>query len=834
MAVQYDTGIFSIEGLAGEILVGARLYFYVTGTSTPLATYSDQALTTPNSNPVVAGADGRFGPIWLQAATYKVVLKTALDITLVTRDPVVASSSVADLAAIAADLAALAVAYHERSFESFGAIGDGATNDQQSLRDAVAFQKAQIALGVQWRLKGKPGSVYYVGAITTPIVLDYDNAYIDLNGATVKYAQNSGTGGLFAIGAPFGTYNATDKPKPGPITVRGGTIDFNKGAQFCRGIHIKGPCKKVRILDMTFRQSAIAAGATPNNGDQWAIQLDNYVNFFTDSALDANSRAEDVLIQNCKSYDTMQLTAGGGNGVDGLRIFDNYVFEPRANGIAVTSISEQVRMDNVSIMRNTIIRAPGAGVYFGHDGISNQFVVNWGDYGVTFQHYGRNIQILGNVMVDCGEPIRIGGYAQGIYGLLIDGNDASNGLPGSVTARVTDTLTITPTAGIQALPELMHWAIDHHGGVDPVLADTAFDAATDIITFVAHKLPTGSGIIIVGAAGATMPAGIASGAPYVWKKETADTGSLWETMDAATGTPLNKVNIGAGAAGNFTVYFSTIIQDAIITSSNSFTGGANHLLAGFRSSQIDVKAPYGAQIGCMTDVRIGMFTEAPIRGNLGALLRVEFPPQFEARFRCGATIGARMMDFAPDPAWLYHLDVLLNGCTVSVDGSASLSTAQPTRFLRDQVTAANRRGRGWAARNIRWSLTNTGAFSGFADANPDNCWAFEGSSPAISTERFGGSATEFKHPYVRAANLGNMASGATATVAITCSGMRAADNATMAIQAIPLTNKSTFTQIMLTAECTVDDQIALTGANFSAGAIDPANTTFLFLIEGYR
>lgn len=84
----FDQGIYSVEDIAGAILPGSKLYFYTTGTTTPLATYSDQALTTPNANPVVAGADGRFGPIWLQAISYKVVLKTAADVTLVTRDPV--------------------------------------------------------------------------------------------------------------------------------------------------------------------------------------------------------------------------------------------------------------------------------------------------------------------------------------------------------------------------------------------------------------------------------------------------------------------------------------------------------------------------------------------------------------------------------------------------------------------------------------------------------------------------------------------------------------------------------------------------------------------------
>ena len=66
----------------------AKAYFYVTGTVTPLATYSDAGLTSVNANPVVADANGRFGDIYLVAGRYKVVLTTSADVTIDTLDPV--------------------------------------------------------------------------------------------------------------------------------------------------------------------------------------------------------------------------------------------------------------------------------------------------------------------------------------------------------------------------------------------------------------------------------------------------------------------------------------------------------------------------------------------------------------------------------------------------------------------------------------------------------------------------------------------------------------------------------------------------------------------------
>lgn len=67
------------------------LAFYASQTSTPLATYSDSALTSPNTNPVVLDAAGRAGNIFLQNLAYKVVLSDANNNPIWTDDPVYSS-----------------------------------------------------------------------------------------------------------------------------------------------------------------------------------------------------------------------------------------------------------------------------------------------------------------------------------------------------------------------------------------------------------------------------------------------------------------------------------------------------------------------------------------------------------------------------------------------------------------------------------------------------------------------------------------------------------------------------------------------------------------------
>lgn len=76
---------------AGVPYAGGSLQFYASGTSTPLGTFSDQALSVANTNPVALDSAGRAGAIFLTNAAYKVVLSDALANQIYTADPVYAS-----------------------------------------------------------------------------------------------------------------------------------------------------------------------------------------------------------------------------------------------------------------------------------------------------------------------------------------------------------------------------------------------------------------------------------------------------------------------------------------------------------------------------------------------------------------------------------------------------------------------------------------------------------------------------------------------------------------------------------------------------------------------
>ena len=70
---------------SGAPLVGGKVYTYAAGTTSALATYSDKAGVTPNTNPVILDSRGEATIFWGQAG-YKVVLKDSADVTIWTQD----------------------------------------------------------------------------------------------------------------------------------------------------------------------------------------------------------------------------------------------------------------------------------------------------------------------------------------------------------------------------------------------------------------------------------------------------------------------------------------------------------------------------------------------------------------------------------------------------------------------------------------------------------------------------------------------------------------------------------------------------------------------------
>lgn len=77
----------------GDPLVGGKVYTYVSGTSTPLATYTNSGGGTPNANPVILDSRGEAN-IWLDpTATYRFTLATSADATIWTVDGITGNTT---------------------------------------------------------------------------------------------------------------------------------------------------------------------------------------------------------------------------------------------------------------------------------------------------------------------------------------------------------------------------------------------------------------------------------------------------------------------------------------------------------------------------------------------------------------------------------------------------------------------------------------------------------------------------------------------------------------------------------------------------------------------
>jgi hypothetical protein len=63
---------------AGVPLVGGKLFTYASGTTVPLATYTDSTGVTANANPVILNSRGE-AEVWFGPSRYTLVLKDSLD-----------------------------------------------------------------------------------------------------------------------------------------------------------------------------------------------------------------------------------------------------------------------------------------------------------------------------------------------------------------------------------------------------------------------------------------------------------------------------------------------------------------------------------------------------------------------------------------------------------------------------------------------------------------------------------------------------------------------------------------------------------------------------------
>lgn len=162
-------------GTDGLPLVGGKLYTYAAGTTTPIATYTDNTQANQNTNPVILDSAGQAN-VWLtDTTTYKYVLTDANDVLLFTVDYV-------------------SVPVTTNSFASPPAIGSSVPNDG-------TFTNLNVVDLLT--LEGTGAAIMNVGT-TGERPADPEVGMVRYNSTTTKFEGYNGAWGALGGGATGG------------------------------------------------------------------------------------------------------------------------------------------------------------------------------------------------------------------------------------------------------------------------------------------------------------------------------------------------------------------------------------------------------------------------------------------------------------------------------------------------------------------------------------------------------------------------------------------------------------------------------------------------------
>lgn len=176
----------------GAPLVLGKVYTYIAGSETPLATYTNAGGGTPNANPVILDSAGRAN-IWLSSSSlYKFIVKDSVDALVYSVDNIGGSVNAADLSAatgssvvgfIQAGAGAVARTAQAKmreiaTIEDYGG-GTDKTDDQNG-----AAMEDMLASNLMCGFAVSAGE-YEFG--DNQILIGRSNTYIRWNGAQVNY-----------------------------------------------------------------------------------------------------------------------------------------------------------------------------------------------------------------------------------------------------------------------------------------------------------------------------------------------------------------------------------------------------------------------------------------------------------------------------------------------------------------------------------------------------------------------------------------------------------------------------------------------------------------------
>lgn len=317
---------------SGAIASGYKLYTYAAGTTTPQATYTNRAGTVANANPITLDARGEATVYLTPGLVYDYVLKSAADVTIWTREDVIADAGDADAVSFTqAGTGAVARTVQDKlrdgvSVKDFGAVGDGVADDSAAFAALVAYVNSRAS---------NRGTVVYVPDGTylvtvAPGTFNRPCSIIGEGAANCALHFQDCDGLRWDLSAET-SFNFTS-------TVRG--VGLYTSGTTHTGLYFKGkqtfaPHGPVLLLDAVHFDSYGYLTAQASGGKEWAVAID----------LD---NVDEVAIRDCyiKGQNTDGTWAGVTNNIGirgttctGVRIIHTQIFCV-GTGISIIGQSE--------------------------------------------------------------------------------------------------------------------------------------------------------------------------------------------------------------------------------------------------------------------------------------------------------------------------------------------------------------------------------------------------------------------------------------------------------------------------------------------------------------
>ena len=409
MAYSFIGGKFREVDANGLPLAGGLLYTYAAGTLTPLATFTDAGGLSSNTNPVVLDSAGR-ADVFLGTAAYRMILKTALGVTIWDEDNIVAAqaSLASFIASLAGPTGSASVGYQLTATQSAIRLLNLKLSEWVSVTD-FKNNDGTAVLGDYNGTTGRDNLTGFQAAIN----------YCQLSSSPGTYATNSPANGSSVLFVPSGNYKLngtlTITAKihicgDGPAERASGSrlLQFNNAVDLIQ-VNPQAAGMSVSMEDITLAGTAGGAGnlfhVTGATGQCNSSRIQRCF-FGTPPAVSIKiDRGDDWLIANntfdASNGDAIACgTSAAANVVSTLRIVNNDFFEIPTHCILFYNVVGWIVSGNhvtrQSVTRtNYFIDAANTLPYQIKDGVVTGNVLNSVDY-MLFATAANNLTVTSN------------------------------------------------------------------------------------------------------------------------------------------------------------------------------------------------------------------------------------------------------------------------------------------------------------------------------------------------------------------------------------------------------------------------------------------------------